>query len=141
MDYHTLITPLNHFNSFDGTGRFAFAAGQKPGLGQSKLALPVRTGQLLVEFSKIVRCQSDNNYTWFFFNDGDKKLISKTLKEYEILLKARGFYRVHQSHLVNSEHIDEYIKGEQSFFMMSDGTKVPVSQRKKSLANKILKKL
>jgi two-component system LytT family response regulator len=39
-----------------------------------------------IEISSICRCESDDNYTHFFLNNGVKMTVSKTLKEFEELL-------------------------------------------------------
>jgi len=52
-------------------------------------------------------------------------------KEYEDLLNDYDFIRVHNSHLINLHHIKNYTRGEGGVVMMSDGTEVDVSRRKK----------
>lgn len=42
--------------------------------------------------------------------DGEKLMTSKILKEYENLLNNYGFYRIHQSYLINLRHVKEYSK-------------------------------
>ena len=57
--------------------------------------------------------------------------MTKTLKEYEELLKDYDFIRVHNSHLINLHHVKNYTRGEGGTVTMSDGTIVDVSRRKK----------
>ncbi len=85
----------------------------------------------VVNVDDILRCESDNYYTVFFFTNGKKLLISKTLKENEDLLKDHHFIRTHKSHLVNMKYIKSFLKQDGGFIVMSDGTQVPVSRRKK----------
>jgi two-component system LytT family response regulator len=59
-------------------------------------------------------------------------LVTKTLKEFDKLLQEHGFIRVHQSHLVNTEQIKEFVKVDGGYLMMVDGSKVAVSVRKKA---------
>lgn len=79
----------------------------------------------------IIRCEANVNYTQFFFKDGSKKLITKTLKTFDQMLSESGFYRVHQSHLINSMHIKEYVKTDGGYLVMTDGASVPLSNRKR----------
>jgi two-component system LytT family response regulator len=65
-------------------------------------------------------------------------MVTKTLKEFELLLKESGFFRVHQSHLVNLQHIKEFIKQDGGYLIMQDGVRIPVSFRKKTEVLKIL---
>jgi two-component system, LytTR family, response regulator len=85
----------------------------------------------VVSVDDILRCESDNYYTFFYFTNGKRLLISKTLKENEELLKNHHFIRPHKSHLVNTKYIKGFLKHEGGFIIMSDGTNVPVSRRKK----------
>ena len=85
----------------------------------------------IIEIADIVRCESSVNYTTFFMADKTKLVVAKTLKEYDELLAPLGFLRVHQTHLVNSKLVKEFIKTDGGYLMMKDGSSVPVSSRKK----------
>ena len=65
-------------------------------------------------------------------------LVTKTLKEFDKMLTDFGFYRVHQSHLINIDHLKEYIKIDGGYLKMKDGSSVPISTRKKSSVLKLL---
>lgn len=86
----------------------------------------------IVNVEEILRCESNINYTQFFFTDGSKLLVTKTLKEFDNLLSDHHFIRVHQSHLINTNFIKEFLKSAGEI-VMKDGTKVPVSTRKKQV--------
>jgi two-component system LytT family response regulator len=58
-------------------------------------------------------------------------VISRTLKEFEDLLEGDSFIRVHHSHLINVRFVRKYIRGEGGEVIMTDGTNVAVSRRKK----------
>ncbi|MCB0687441.1 MAG: response regulator transcription factor [Saprospiraceae bacterium] len=98
----------------------------------NRLALHSSEEIKVVEIGNIIRCESDNNYTTFHFTNGTKFLVAKTLKSFDQILSEKGFYRVHQSHLVNVQHIKSYIKTEGGYLMMSDQSRVPVAVRKKT---------
>lgn len=96
-----------------------------------KIALPTTNGLVMVPLNEIIRCQSDVNYTTFFLANKKKMVIAKTLKEFEELLHEYDFIRVHNSHLINLHHVQNYTRGEGGTITMSDGTQVDVSRRKK----------
>jgi two-component system LytT family response regulator len=98
---------------------------------QIKIALPTLHGYLFVKVGDIIRCESDNTYTTFFITDGRKIIVSKTLKQVEEMLDEYGFFRVHNSHLINLSYLVEYLKGEGGQVKLSDGSVVDVSRRKK----------
>ena len=54
---------------------------------EKKIALSTFSGLTFVPVKNIVRCEADANYTTFYLLDKTKILVSKTLKEYEELLK------------------------------------------------------
>ena len=97
----------------------------------NKIALPTAEGLIFVQVAEIIRCESEDNYTHFFLKDGERILVSKTIKYFEELLTDQDFFRVHQSHLININHIKEYHKGEGGYAIMSDDSAVIVSRRKK----------
>lgn len=98
----------------------------------SRLALNTMEKIHITEIDNIVRCESNVNYTMFYFADGKKLLVTKTLKEFDELLRDHQFIRVHQSHLVNAAYLKEYVKTDGGYLVMKDGSDVPVSTRKKN---------
>ncbi|WP_373548543.1 LytR/AlgR family response regulator transcription factor [Haliscomenobacter sp.] len=98
---------------------------------QPKIALPASDRVDFVEPDQIIRCQSDNTYTYVFLADGSKLLISKTLREFTTLLAEYGFLRTHQSHLVNRKYVRSLLKRDGDVLLLTDGAEVPVSLRQK----------
>ncbi|MDT0551806.1 LytR/AlgR family response regulator transcription factor [Urechidicola vernalis] len=92
----------------------------------------------VVEIKDIIRCESDNNNTMFYFSSGQKIFVTKTLKYFTDLLLECGFIRTHQSHLINKSYIREYIKSDGGYLILSNGVNIPVSVRKRA---EILEKL
>ncbi len=106
-----------------------------------RLALHSQDKIQIVEIQSILRCESSVNYTTFFFNNGDQVVVTKTLKEFEDLLSDQGFFRVHQSHLINTKYIREYVKTDGGHLMLSDDTMIPVSVRKRPIVMKMLENI
>ncbi|MDA3880684.1 MAG: LytTR family DNA-binding domain-containing protein [Prolixibacteraceae bacterium] len=96
-----------------------------------KIVLKTQESIHVVKVTEIVRCLADHNYTEFFLENGKKLLVSRTLKEYELLLNDYDFFRPHQSHLINMNFISRFDKVDGGTLVMSDGSRVPVSKRKK----------
>lgn len=97
-----------------------------------KIALPTINGLVFMPVQNIVRCESTGNYTKIFFTDKKNLMVSRPLKEFEELLTDVDFFRVHNSHLINLQQMQSYIQGEGGFALMSDGTQVEVSRRRKA---------
>ncbi len=94
-----------------------------------KLVLRTAESLHVVDVADIYFCKSDNSYTTFHFRDNEKILVSKSLKDYENLLSDYGFYRAHQSFLVNLNHIKKVDKSDGGFIIMKNKKEVPVSMR------------
>lgn len=96
-----------------------------------KIVLKTSESIHIVNVQQIIRCQADVNYTTFYLESGETLLVSKPLKEYDELLSRAGFFRTHQSHLVNLDHILRYDKKDGGYLYMDNKSLVPVSIRKK----------
>jgi len=106
---------LDHKNSYD-----------------RKLAIATINGFVFVDVRDIVRCESQSNYTQFYFENGKKMTSSRNLGYYEEILPAEKFCRIHHSHLINIDFLNQYIKGGSGgTVVMKDGAELDVSQRKK----------
>ncbi len=105
-----------------------------------KIVLATSEGVYVVKISEVVRCQSNDYYTFFYFKDGKKLLVSKTLKESEELLQDKRFFRPHKSHLVNMKYIESFDKPNTTI-ILNDGTRIPVSRRKRDNVVEIIRNI
>jgi two-component system LytT family response regulator len=105
---------------------------RNPNRISQKLSLHTSEKIIVVQLSEIIRCKSDNNYTTFHLENGQKILVSKTLKYYADMLKEHEFLRVHQSHLINTKYIKEFIKSDGGYLILKDKKNIPVSVRKRN---------
>lgn len=106
-----------------------------------KIILKTSDSIHVINVNEIIRCEADRNYTVFKLNSGKQILVSNTLKEYDEMLSGYQFFRTHQSHLVNINHISSYEKKEGGFLVMKDKSIVPVSVRRKELLLDLLGKI
>jgi len=81
----------------------------------------------LISVCDIIRAEAESNYTHFHLSGGKHIMVSRTIKEYEAMLSGSGLIRVHQSHLVNLNFIDKFMKHDGGYLQLKDGTSVPVS--------------
>jgi len=103
-----------------------------------KLALPASDGFEFVELKDIIRCEAQGNYTYFYLVNGQKLVVSKTLKTYEDILQGFNFIRISRSQLINLNYIKRYTRGRNPIITMIDGTEVTVSiSRKEEFLNAI----
>jgi len=106
-----------------------------------KIVLKTAESIHLVNVKEIIRCESSSNYTLFFFDDNSKLLVSKTLKEFDELLSPYGFFRAHQSHLINLNYLDRYDKAEGGTLILKDKSSIPLAVRKREQLMKIFENL
>ncbi len=85
----------------------------------------------VLEVKKIIRCEASENYTNIFVKDKPKIMLAKTLKEFEEMLTTYGFFRIHQSHLINLDFVDSYVKKGAGVALLKTGDRIPVSTRRK----------
>lgn len=97
----------------------------------SRIALPTLLGTEYVSVDEIIRCKADVNYTHVFLKNSRKITLAKTLKDIEGLLVQHGFFRTHNSHLVNLSEVRFYNKGKGGFLILKDGSEVEVASRRK----------
>ena len=96
-----------------------------------KITLATKESLELVLPEEIVYCESDSNYTMVYLVDNRKKLISRTLGEFEEMLEPFHFCRSHNSFLVNMNEVREYVKTEGGYLVMKNGKTIPVSKTKR----------
>lgn len=97
-----------------------------------RIVLPTTNGFTVVDPKDIIRCESDRNYTFIFLTDGRKILVSRTIKEYEEMLKDYNFFRIHQSHLINLAFLKNYTRGRGGYVELTNGATMDVSARRKT---------
>ena len=83
-----------------------------------------------VKIKDIIRCEASAAYTDLILRDAKRIVISKVIKDMELLLDEHPFYRIHQSHLINLSEIKKYWK-KQNVLEMSDGSKLPIARSRK----------
>lgn len=103
-----------------------------------RIVLKHSKGFDIVLLDDIIRIESIRNYSEFTLKEGAKIIMSKTLKYYDDLLNDNGFYRIHQSHLVNLKHIKGFNNADGGYLFMTDGSHITVSKNKKADLVKLL---
>jgi two-component system, LytTR family, response regulator len=89
-------------------------------------------GFKVVDIADIIRLEASSNYTNFVLTRDRKVMVSRTMGEYEELLNDHGFFRIHQSHIVNLRHVEAYVKTDGGQVQMADGTLLTISRNRKT---------
>jgi two-component system LytT family response regulator len=102
-----------------------------PEAATSKIALPVNDGYHMIDPAHIIYCRADGAYTEVIMDNQKSFLISKTLGRTQELMPEAYFERIHQSYLVNLNHIKKFRKGESPVAIMVNNDVVKVSRLNK----------
>ena len=106
-----------------------------------KIVLKTLESIHIVDIENIIRCEADKNYTSFYLVGGKRILVSRTLKDFDLMLAGHNFFRVQQSHLININYIERYDKHDGGYVVMKDGASVPLSPAKKEQFFQLLQSL
>ena len=95
---------------------------------QNKITINHSGGIKIVNKSTITHLTADGNCTHIYFKDGSRYIDTRTLKIYDGLLDHAPFMRVHKSHIVNIDYVNEYSSKEGHYAVLSSNLKVPISR-------------
>lgn len=96
-----------------------------------KIALTTSEGLVFKKIKDIVRCESDRMYTVVAMVGGEKLMVSKPMGQLEEILEGQNFFRIHNSHLINMNHIRQFVRSEGGYLVMEDGATVSVARNRK----------
>ncbi|GGZ73949.1 LytR/AlgR family response regulator transcription factor [Algibacter mikhailovii] len=97
-----------------------------------KITIPQLDGFEVLDTSDILYCKADDNYTEIYLINDKRKVVSKTLKYFEDVLKGTSFVRVHKSYLVNIDKVVKYVKGKGGSVTLINRKQISVSASRKS---------
>jgi two-component system, LytTR family, response regulator len=98
---------------------------------RGRIALASKESIEFVDPNDIIVCEANSNYTNIYLVEGRKRVISKTLKDFEEMLLQFDFFRPHNSHLINLGRVKEFIRGDGGYLVMENKMKIPVSKNRK----------
>jgi len=96
--------------------------------GSIKLA-----GKKKVNPAEVLFMKADVNYTEVFLQDGERLIVSKTLKELEKRFVNYNFFRTHKSYMVNLKYVTGYQIHEGLLVKVQDEHRVSLSRRRKEV--------
>lgn len=105
-----------------------------------RIALPTFEGYIFIYVRDIMHCESESNYTTIHMANGDKILVTRTLKEIEESINSSEFFRVHNSHFVNLASVKKYIRGSGGYLVLNDGTTINIARNRKDRFLKVLER-
>ncbi len=107
------------------------AARESPKVDYDDVIYVIVNGALKFIKLALLKCiTAEGNYSFIFYADKPRALVSKTLQEWEELLPEKYFVRIHRSTIVNFAHVEKvkkrqnysqevFVKGIEKPFTMS----------------------
>ncbi|MBL0355848.1 MAG: LytTR family transcriptional regulator [Chitinophagaceae bacterium] len=102
-----------------------------------QLFIPTDRGIRTVLPGNIVRIEASSNYSKVYFNNGCPLTIAKVLHWFEDKLEEQFFYRIHKTHIVNSQFICA-ISSDNNILTLVNGEQLKISRRRKKRVLKLL---
>jgi two-component system LytT family response regulator len=103
-----------------------------------RLTLNTSTGPIFINTQEISHIETYGNYVFVFLVNNERHLVSRNLKEFEEMLPEPAFFRIHQSHMVNTAMVKKFEKDDGGYAVMKNGVKLPVARRRKEEFLKVL---
>jgi len=94
-----------------------------------KIVIPSVQGLEFIKIEDILHCEGDGGYTKIHLKDAKPMLSSNSIGHFNKLLENNGFYLVHKSHLINTNHIEKYLN--EGYVVLQNNIKVPVSRNRR----------
>ncbi|MBN4081673.1 response regulator [bacterium AH-315-C07] len=133
---------VDNKNKFDSNSSTASASSESMHVVHSetkserppnKITINHSKGVKIIEDAEILRLEASSNCTLIHFTDGSHYLDTRTLKVYEEMLDEARFCRIHKSHIINLDSLQEYVMDKGIGVIMKDGTNLPVSRERRGL--------
>ncbi len=97
-----------------------------------RIALPTFDGLRMLPVKDILYCESEGSYTRIILDQCARPvMVCKSLRDVDDILRDKGFFRAHNSFIINLAHMNKYIKGDGGDIVMADGRSVPLARNRK----------
>lgn len=103
----------------------------------TQVYIPTDRGIRVILASNIVRIEARSNYSKLFFDNARPLTVAKVLHWFEDKLEQRFFYRIHKTHIVNSQFICT-ISPDNNVLTLANGEQLKISRRRKENILKLL---
>lgn len=97
----------------------------------TRIAISGQQGGIsFIELNDIIYSEASNNYSKLILTDGNRFLISKTLKDVQEVLEEEHFLRVHRQYIINLNHVKQFNRNE-GILTMTNGENIPIARNQK----------
>lgn len=138
LDY--LVKPVNEerFAATMTRVRERLRLAALEGKGARRLVVPTARGELVLDVDEIDWIEADDYYAAVHAR-GARHLVRESLASLEVRLDGARFLRVHRSAIVRLDGVRELRTGDEPYVLLRDGTRVPVSRRRRERIREALR--
>jgi two-component system, LytTR family, response regulator len=95
----------------------------------NSIALPTKDGYQIEKIHNIIYCRAQESYCKIHLAGNFNYLVSRSLKQMELILPADMFFRIHKSFLINLNYLHSYKKAE-GYIVLHNGEELEVATRR-----------
>ena len=96
----------------------------------SKITIPQTHGFKIVDSNEIIRVSADGSYSSISLLDNQSELVTKNIGHFEEILDESKFVRIHNSHLINLDHMTEFSTEDGGTVKLKDGSVITIARRR-----------
>lgn len=98
-----------------------------------KISVPGKNGIEIVQANDVMYIEASSNHSVVVLKNGEKHQVNKSLKDYEnqICLEGTKFIRIHNSFIINVNHVTRYLPEDGGYAVVGGEKTVPISKIKK----------
>jgi two-component system LytT family response regulator len=78
----------------------------------NKIAVSSLSGVVFINLDNILYIEASSNYSILVLLDGEKVIVSKTLKDVQEILEDRNFFRIHRQYIINLNKVKYFNKND-----------------------------
>ena len=113
------------------TTQLSLMQKQMRGEPATRIAIPGQQGGVsFIDLNDIIYSEASNNYSKLILTNGNRFLISKTLKDVQEVLEEEHFLRVHRQYIINLNHVKQFNRND-GVLTMTNGENIPVARNQK----------
>lgn len=106
---------------------------------EHKITISHAEGYEFIKVSGILYIRADRSYSQVYLHDGTVMTASRNLRSFETILESYGFFRIHNSTLINIKHIKRVSRASRGTVVMEDDQDFHISLARKDRFFDLLK--
>ncbi|WP_299884042.1 LytTR family DNA-binding domain-containing protein [uncultured Lacinutrix sp.] len=103
------------------------------------IAIPSKDKIDFVKIEDIIYIKSEGRYSIFNLKGNKQIVATKNLGEYETMLDANTFFRIHNSYLINLTKVLSINKSGGNYCVMENSEQLPIAKRRQDQLHRFLK--